>query len=147
MVKPYRYGISLRVFHPVIDPDKITRELGLKPFRCWKAGERRTTPIGTPLKGSWPQSYWCSKQLVRGSTPRSPSLPDAISKLLDRLEPHKAFFHRIRRGGGRVELDVGWYFPVQGGAEFDCALQSRLAKLKIDLSLDIYPPDQPQNSF
>ena len=146
-MKPYRYGISLRVFHPTIDPDKISRELGLKPFRCWKAGEPRTTPIGTPLKGNWAESYWCSKQLIRGALPRGQTLPAAISKLLDRLEPYKTFFHRIRVGGGRVELDVGWYFPVRGGDVFDYALQARLAKLKIDLSLDIYPPDQPQNSF
>ncbi|MDE2183351.1 MAG: hypothetical protein KGJ78_10050 [Alphaproteobacteria bacterium] len=40
-----------------------------------------------------------------------------------------------------------WFFLGNSGDVFDCDLLARMADLKIDLSLDIYPPDQPQNDI
>jgi hypothetical protein len=146
-MKPYRYDICLRLRHPSIDPDKITRELGMPPYRCWSAGEPRTTPANTPLSGTWRETYWCSEALSNGALPGEFDLPAAIERLLDRLQQHKEFFRGIRSEGGIVELFVGWYLPEQGGEVLGHALSRRLGDLMIDLSLDIYPPDQPQNDI
>jgi len=41
-----------------VDPADITATLGIKPIRCWRAGEPRCTPKGNPLEGTWPQTFW-----------------------------------------------------------------------------------------
>jgi hypothetical protein len=64
-----------------------------------------------------------------------------ISDLLDQLAMHRSFFHRIRAEGGGVEFFVGWFFETQSGDIFDYELLARMADLKIDLSLHVYPAD------
>jgi hypothetical protein len=147
LTNAYRYGISLRIRHPAIDPARITRTLVLEPSRSWRAGEPRTTPVGTPLKGIWPESYWTTGNLLRGEHPNGEDLPDAIGTLLDRLAPHRDFFHEIRGSSGTAEFFIGWFFLGNSGDVFDWHLMARLVDLKIDLSFDVYPPDQPQNDI
>jgi hypothetical protein len=131
------------VFHPSFDPRKITSTLNLVPSRSWRAGEPRSTPKGDPLDGVYQESYWTSGSIIKGKWPKV-DLTTAIDKLLDRLTSHRKFFHRLRSDGGRVEFFVGWYFRGNGGDVFCYDLLARMADLKIDLSLDVYPPDQPQ---
>ena len=57
---PYTYKVSLRIFHPTIDPQVITDTLSLQPSTIHKVGERRATPTGTLLDGHYDQSYWSS---------------------------------------------------------------------------------------
>jgi hypothetical protein len=38
-------------------------------------------------------------------------------------------------------LSVGWFFDGQSGGVFSHELLARMADLKIDLSLAVYPPD------
>lgn len=54
---PYRYSVSLRLFHPRIDPRVITDRLGKVPKHSWQAGTPRTTPRGDPLEGIHRESY------------------------------------------------------------------------------------------
>ena len=135
----YQYDISLRVRHPSLDPAEITSALGLNPSRSWRAGEARTTLTGNPLEGRYGESYWVAK-LAKGEW-ADKTLTIVINELLDLLAEHKGFFQRIRTEGGAAEFFVGWYFDGNGGDVFDCDLLARIAALKIDLSLDVYPPD------
>jgi len=135
-MKSYQFDISLRVRHPSLDPAEITSALGLNPSRSWRAGEARTTPKGNPLEGRYSDSYWVVK-LAKGRWP----LAAVINELLDQLAPHQALFQQIRAEGGTVEFFVGWFFERNSGDVFDCDLLARMADLKINLSLDVYPPD------
>jgi len=144
-MNPYQYDISLRVRHPSLDPAEFTSALGLNPFRCWRAGEAQTTPKGKPLEGRYSNSCWTAK-LVKGQWPDK-SLPVVINELLDQLAPHQGFFQRIRTEGGTVEFFIGWFLEGNSGDVFDCDLLARMAALKIDLSLDVYPPDGPDSSL
>jgi len=146
MTNAYRYAVSLRIEHPSIDPAEITSALKLEPFRCWRAGEPRTTPIGKPLSGNWRESYWTSRDIANGEWP-GVSLPTALGQVLDRLFAHRGFFHRIRAEGGRTEFFIGWYLEGNTGDVFGCDLLARMADLKIDFSPDIYPLDQPQRGL
>jgi hypothetical protein len=137
MSNHYRSKISLRLRHPTIDPAEITAALHLNPSRCWRAGEPRTTPKGGELEGINRETYWTAR-LVEGEWPPT-ALPVLISDLLAQLALHRSFFHRIRSEGGAVEFFVGWFFEAQSGDVFDCNLMARMADLKIDLSLDVYP--------
>jgi hypothetical protein len=77
------------------------------------------------MKGEWPGK----------------GLATAMAELLDRLEPKRSFLARVRSEGGTAEFFVGWYFDGNSGDVFDCGLLARMADLKINLSLDVYPPD------
>ena len=134
----YHYKISLRVRHPSLDPAEITSALHLNPFRTWRAGEPRATPRGTPLEGTNRGTYW-AVDIAEGEFP-SKELEAVIGEALDRLVPYRGFFQRIRLEGGDAEFFVGWFFDEQSGAAFDCDLMARMADLKIDLALDVYPP-------
>jgi hypothetical protein len=73
--------------------------------------------------------------------------PVCRSELLDQLAPHGSFFHRVRAEGGQVELFIGWFLDGHTGDLFTLDLLGRLADLKIDLSLCLYPPDPETDSL
>jgi hypothetical protein len=135
----YRYKISLRVRHPSMDPAEITATLRFAPSHAWRAGEPRTTPRGQPLKGIWPQTYWTAR-LMECARPGK-DLATAIAELLDQLELNRGFLARVRSEGGSSEFFVGWFFDGNSGDVFDSDLLARMADFKINLSLDVYPPD------
>jgi len=135
----YRYQISLRVRHPSMDPAEITYALRLEPSRSWKAQERRATPSGKSLEGTWPHTYWTAT-VMEGEWPGK-KLQAGILELLDRLELSKSFFEKIHSEGGTAEFFIGWFFDGNSGDDFDCGVLTRMADLKINLSLDVYPPD------
>jgi hypothetical protein len=67
----------------------------------------------------------------------------ALGELLDRLTPKRSFFEKIRSEGGAIEFLVGWFFDGQSGDLLNCDLLARIAELKLDLLLDVYPSDSP----
>ena len=97
------------------------------------------TPKGKPLQGKYSDSYWVAK-LVKGGWPNK-ALAVVFNELLDQLAPHQGFFERISTEGGTVEFFVGSFFEGNSGDVFDCDLLARMADFKINLSLDVYPPD------
>jgi len=92
-----------------------------------------------PLTGKNPDTYWTA-HVIEGKSPDN-GLPVVINDVLDRLVTHKDLFHRICSEGGKVELFVGWFLDDQGGDIFNRDLLARMADLKIDLALDVYPGD------
>jgi hypothetical protein len=144
-VKPYRYDISLRVRHPSMDPAEISTALALEPSRMWRAGEQRMTPKDTPLEGTWRDTYWYADVFKDECPDRT--LAAALSELVERFSSKKSAFAKIRDDGGQVEFYVGWYIDGNRGDKFDTVLLAKLADLGVNLSLDIYPPPNPQDNF
>ena len=139
-MNPYHHAISLRIRHPSRDPADFTRILGLSPSHAWKAGEPRATSKGASLPGVNPTTYWTA-DLTRGES-GAQYLASAIGRALDALSGNAALFEDVVATGGRVEFFVGWFFDRMSGEVFSHELLARLAALKIDLSLDVYPePD------
>jgi hypothetical protein len=138
----YHFRISLRVRHPSIEPGRITEALGMEPDRCWKAGEPRQTPTGMPLAGSNRDTYWTAR-ITTGRWPLA--LNDAIHETLRGLVRHRSFLHEIRAEEGKVELFVGWFFEDQSGDEFTHQCLALAGDLQIDLSIDVYSPEQPRH--
>jgi len=52
------FQISLRIRHPSIDPDRISRELKVEPEYSFKAGEPRESNSGSALTSLHAESYW-----------------------------------------------------------------------------------------
>lgn len=135
----FRFTVSLRLWHPSIDPDDVSRELGLNPERKWKAGENRATPQGQALTGVYRESYWVSPVAYK----RGVSLPDVLDQDLCRLESHRSFLTRFFETGGTIEYFIGWFTENNAGAVFNCQLLKRLAALNIDLDMDFYGGPDP----
>ncbi len=131
---PHRYKVSIRVWHPKMDAEEISNRLGLVASRMWTAGSQRKTPTGTPLDGVYTESY-CSFRL---EPPDKVGLVDFLKSFSEGLYRRKDFFEEIRSTGGRLEYFIGLFFEVNSGVVFDFDLHSKLAELKIDLSLDLY---------
>jgi hypothetical protein len=140
----YHFRISLRVRHPVIDPEKISEILALKPKRSWKAGEPRQTPVGRPIAGFHQNTYWTA-EIAAGRWPLN--MNDAISDALKRLVRCRSFLHQVRREGGAAELFIGWFLENQSGDVLTHECLALAGDLQIDLSFDVYPPEQPQQEY
>ena len=83
---------TLRVFHPSIDPRKITEELGLPPTTSWAAGDERAG------------SYWQTR-LLGNETGRG-DVNSSLRDIAARFEHYRFFVEEMREGGGRVEIAV-----------------------------------------
>ena len=140
----YHFRISLRVAHPHAAPEEITKALGVAPKRSWEAGKPRQTPAGAPLAGINKGTYWTT-DITAGRWPTD--INDTVHEALNGLVPHRSFLHRVRAEGGSIELFIGWFFESQSGDVLTYQCLALAGDLQIDLSFDVYPPDQPQREY
>jgi hypothetical protein len=99
----YSYSIALRIWHPNITPDLITRALGISPNRSCEAGKPRSTPKGTLLEGTYRESYWNADPFGRGEYSSTDDLvEDALMEVLHLLEPKRDFLLNLRSNGARA---------------------------------------------
>jgi hypothetical protein len=136
----YHFRISLGVRHPGIAPEEVSEALGIEPKHSWKAGEPRETPTGTPLTGLNRDTYWTA-EIAAGRWPSN--INEAIHDTLRKLTRYRSFLHRVRTEGGTVELFVGWFFENQSGDVLTHQCLALAGDLQIDLSFDVYSPEQP----
>lgn len=137
---PYRYAVSLRIWHPTILPDDITEKVGLQLRRKWKVGESRATPQGDTLKGINKQTYWtASLHKGKNLSSRRCALEDFLIAQVSKLKKSERYFRHIRKTGGHIEFFVGLFCNKNMGAEITSSLLTSMGHLGIDLSLDIYP--------
>lgn len=54
----FGYEVSLKIFHPPIDPQEISRALSIAPTHACKAGSGRATPKSHPLPGDNRETFW-----------------------------------------------------------------------------------------
>lgn len=139
---PYSFSVSLRLKHPKIDPQIITHQLRRRPTRAWKVGDPRKTPIGTPLPGSYRETYWYRTLTGGALSSKRTRLEDYLDQLRSRLRPHAPFFRRVRSGGGNAELFIGIFGRRNYGYELSAPLLYEFGRIGLSLSFDIY--DYPQ---
>jgi len=132
------YNIVLLIKHPSIDPKIITEQLGLMPFRCWRFGDPRLTPKGTPLVGLWKNSSW-SWQL-RGKGKRA--FFESVNSLVVELESHSKFLSDLVLDGGNICLIVNLDGKTNIGDVLSWQAMEKLAGLKIDLGIEVFPNDR-----
>jgi len=130
------FKASLHISHPDIDPAEISQTVGLIPKKTTRAGAQRTAPFtGDPLPGAYEFSHWSHQFEVEGAFDLGPVLEDLVEK----LQRHEAFFARIVREDGAVELFCGVFAAGNWDEVLSHSLLGRLAALHIDLRLDVYP--------
>jgi hypothetical protein len=136
----YSYSIALRIWHPGIAPDVITRELGIAPSRSYEAGKPRSTPKGTPLQGTYRESYWNADPFGRGEYSSTDDLAeDALTEVLQLLEPKRDFLLKLSIDGARVLVQVSSFSGRNYAFELSPDLMSRYAAIGVSLAHDVYP--------
>jgi len=135
----YRFCVSLRITHPNMDPEVITKKLQIDPFRIWKYGEQRISPKGSLLEGVNKESFWAAKM---HSEKRLLStdiyIEEYLVKLNKKLSPFSQYFSDIVKSGGYVEYFIGWFSADNVGVTFDTALMNQTADLNISIGIDAY---------
>ena len=96
----YSYILDLRIWHPTLDPDLVTRTLGLEPSIAWRAGDPRKTPKGTVLEGVRSEGYWSANPFSYGWRESTDAqVEDALEELITYLSPYEDFLREISQGG------------------------------------------------
>ena len=135
----YSHQISLRIWHPSIDPSVISGQLGLKPSVTHRAGERRATPKGRPLDGTYAESYWHSDPFNYGEYSSSDSIAeDVLLDVCKHLEPRKQFLLLLREQGARLHVQVSSFGVRNYAFEFSPELLFAFAALGLSLVHDVY---------
>jgi hypothetical protein len=129
------FKVWLLVTHPNFDPAEISTALELTPKRATRAGAPRTTPKGEPLAGVYEFSCWTHQFDVKEAS----ELEVVLEGLVQRLQRHQEFFHRVVRDGGSVELFCGVFAAGNWDEVLPHSLMGKLAALHVDLRLDVYP--------
>jgi hypothetical protein len=137
-MNPYRHTISLRIRHPRMAQEQISKALALPPKFAWTVGEPRKTPKGHPLDGVRAESYW-SCPLSETKASEVQSLEQALGSTLRSLEPHAEFLGEVAQSGGSAELFIGLFGDRNLGLELPPATLASCGRLGLALSLDIYP--------
>lgn len=128
------YSISLRIYHPFIDPNDISKQLTIIPDRAWMAGQQRSTPKGTLLDGVNKETYWI--HTFDSNHEMGPN--DFLKEIFKALYVNIDFFESVVSDGGRSEL----YFTIQSGENAGDIVSWKTLEgfvdLKIDFSIEIF---------
>lgn len=141
-------SITLRVRHPSLDPDTITRTLGVKPDHFWGCGQPRRSAAGAKLSGKHRDTYW-SAILPETLSQHLPSYgnwaADAgalLTRHLLQLKRHRAFFDQIRNEGGDACLVVE-LVPQTETFRLDAAVIRQLSDLGLTVELELITQTDP----
>jgi hypothetical protein len=146
-MNPYRYTVSLRLWHPKRNLSSADAVFGLRSTHSWVRGQPRRTPVGTALSGVYSDSYWSARlNGERGASSRKEALESFVVGAIEMLRDRRSFLQRLRRSGGRAELFVGVYGERNFAIEFEPPLLRAAGALGLALSLDIYPRRMIYNS-
>jgi Domain of unknown function (DUF4279) len=135
----YEFTISLRIRHPTVDPDRITKALGIEPQHTWRAGDPRRDPGGEELEGDYRESYWMGRlmdapQLSSGRL----SVESVLQRTLDQLRRSHEFLDELNTNGGVAELQVSLYARENFRLELPADSLALLSRLRVSVVLDVH---------
>jgi hypothetical protein len=127
----HRYTVELRIFGPNIDPDDVTKKLGISPTQIRRKGEQRA-PGSTWTSGMW------AFDVSGGDSGEWVSLSDGLSALLQQFRPIQ---DRLRAYAANNVLYI-WcgHFSssFDGGPVLSPVLLKALGDFGAELVLDTY---------
>lgn len=135
----YEFTVSLRIRHPVIDPEAITAALGIKPQHTWRAGEPRCDPAGAQLGGGHHDSYWMGRLMTEPQLScDSVSVEGFILKTVGQLRRAQPFLDQLSDQGGVAELLVSLYARDNFRLEFPPETLTLLGRLHLAVALEVH---------
>jgi len=131
----YTYTISLRVKHPSADLCYLGALLEIKPEREWKVGNKRETPKGTSLEGTYSESYWYSVITNEKEKSETISMENSLTVWTEKLESYKEEFSKIITEGGSIEYFIWLDCEKNLGFELTPVLLRKISNLGISLGI------------
>jgi hypothetical protein len=128
--------ISLRVWHPIEDPNIISQALALSPTICYRVGEPRKTPSGRVLSSKHRETLWSYN--LEGN-PYS-SLAGALEAMDLLLDSRVAALDGLRHNGARLEYFVGLFVNADQTEVLSADLLSRCSRKGIEIIVSVYAP-------
>jgi len=143
---PGRYDIRLIFRHPSIDPEDITKTLGLEPSKQIRVGDRVIGLDGRPRRGIERQSSWSLWVTYDYEEPDldapGPRVDERICAFLEPIVRHAPFVRRLA-----VEGEAGLEINILGHSHFGCAIAPAvlrtIADLGLDLCVEVFPDSEP----
>ena len=134
-----RFHVELFIVHPTLDPAEISTALGLEAHFAQRVGDPRKTPNGEPLAGNYRDTRWrhCVERSTTGQW-----FAAEVTSLLDRLEPHKAFFASLRPTGGKASLIIQFLGDGYLSDEIPHAALVKLVELGLGLGIECFVDPQ-----
>jgi hypothetical protein len=141
--------IHLRVKHPKLDPNEITRILSMTPEHTLDAGRSAVSTAAesywiapldfSEIDDAWPEFGSASDDLAEGTFPPFPGMQmmsdeSIVGRALRRLQSHQRFFRRIESDGGTATLLIN--VNQAGSMTIPPSLARKLADLGLTLELD-----------
>jgi molybdopterin synthase catalytic subunit len=132
---PRRFSVTLLIWHPTIDPAKITAELGLEAHFAHRVGQPRMTPKGTPLPGNYRDTRW--SHIARYEV-TDQLFADTVTALIGRLKPRKAFLADLKATGGNATVIIRFLEDKHYADNIDRDTLAQLADLQLDLGIESF---------
>lgn len=129
-----KYGLRLFFKHPDIHPDIITRALQLEPNYAWKSGSKKATPAKNPRIAK--DTYWNYTKIIQGD---EGNIYFYLNEIILSLERNKSLIKHISDTLGHIEIDIQLYGGAHIGSVIDWGLLERIAILKINLGVEVFP--------
>ncbi len=124
--------VSLNIHGRNLDPDRVSRLLGIDPDKKFSRGERGTND-GQPVP---PQGHWGIS--TEGSLDPSAPVDAHIRLLLGRITADRAIWAQLSEAF-RCRIFVGWFLEGPNEmVELDPELLAELAERRLPLVLDVY---------
>jgi hypothetical protein len=134
-----RFHVELLIVHPALDPAEIGTALGLEAHNAHRVGDPRKSPKGTPIAGNYRDTRW--RYVVECSVTDQWYAAE-VTRLLDRLEPHRAFFADLKSTGGKACIIIQFFNDGYLSDEIPLATLVKLVELGLDLGIEWYPNPQ-----
>lgn len=127
----YKTSAAFRIMHADLNPDTVSRELGLQPDWAYHKGQPRGGR-NTPSKfGNW--GFETDNKVV------SRDLRHHLDWLLDVLEPHRARLFHWQQKGYNMDIFCMWVKASgTGGPTLSPRNMARLANLNLLVSIEFW---------
>ena len=128
-----RIIISFRIGDDNLEPDKITKMLGVKP----SYSHRKNDIIGTAVNARYPSGQW----RIESPLPSRSEISDHLTAILDIVEPKHNQIKRLLKQGYLIDIAVGCIYGSNKQSEsftLPSSLVQRLGKLGVEINFNIY---------
>lgn len=129
------FDVELFIIHPSLDPEDISRVLGLEAHFSHRVGEPRKTPAGTLLAGLHPDTRW--RHSVR-HTVTEQWFASAVVDFVGRLEPHAKFFASLRETGGSATVIIQFLGDGYFADSMPLTTLVKLSELGLSLGIECF---------
>ena len=127
-------SLSVRLWHPSMDPRLISAAMGVDPVAIHAAGQPRKSPSGTSLGGEYAQTYWAYKLADR----KDADFARAIEFANTWLSQRSTFISELSKSGGRMEYFVTIATNDRLAAELSPFIIGECARLGVQVSIEVF---------